>query len=368
MKITKLTPEQEAARPAYRDKWIKIGLNTNPANRDQAEAGIRAAYELADLEWHNNVVWSPSPLVTAIASPIAAVLLTRQATDPKTVDAVIDRKLSGMFATATEQETVADQIRVVIDTVTSGRLGPSRNTPPSESDLLEAIRSLWWRYRGGAWWVSWTAWRAYFVDVCGLELPAQAAKALQSRRDSAAAGWWWPHTDFTVVTDNPSVIHRLRLGPDGWGSHCLHSETGPAIAWDGWGLYFWRGLNVPAWVIEDPTVARIAKEQNIEVRRAGVESLGWDRFVVEAGLVLVAEAPDPGHPDPSATIRLYDVDSTFWGDQIRLALVTNGSPERDGTVRSYGLEVPVSHSDPVEAVAETYGLSADEYRLLERRT
>lgn len=54
--------------------------------------------------------------------------------------------------------------------------------------------------------------------------------------------------------------------------------------------------------------------------------------------------------------------------RIRLLMCTNGTAERDGTRRSYGLKVPAHVSDPVEAAAWTAGLSKDQYAQMARRT
>jgi hypothetical protein len=49
-------------------------------------------------------------------------------------------------------------------------------------------------------------------------------------------------------------------------------------------------------------------------------------------------------------------------------LVTNGSAERDGTRRRYGLPVPVDVPDAVAAAAWTYGLRREQYARMARRT
>ncbi len=51
-----------------------------------------------------------------------------------------------------------------------------------------------------------------------------------------------------------------------------------------------------------------------------------------------------------------------------MILAVNGSAERDGRRRRYGLTVPGFFDDPVEAAGWTYGLSAEQYSLLVRRT
>src|SRR3990167_6064314 len=60
-KIEELTQEQKELLSVYRDKWLAIGLSTDPANRAEAERGVWLAYELARLE-KPKVVWCLSPL------------------------------------------------------------------------------------------------------------------------------------------------------------------------------------------------------------------------------------------------------------------------------------------------------------------
>ncbi len=57
-----------------------------------------------------------------------------------------------------------------------------------------------------------------------------------------------------------------------------------------------------------------------------------------------------------------------WGVPNRMLLAVNGSAERDGRRRRYGLSVPASIEDPVVAAGWSYGLSGAQYAQLIRRT
>lgn len=59
-KITKLTPEQEARLPEYVEKWTKIGLSTEPANRPVTEEAVKRAYEVAGLPPPEHILWADS--------------------------------------------------------------------------------------------------------------------------------------------------------------------------------------------------------------------------------------------------------------------------------------------------------------------
>jgi hypothetical protein len=123
------------------------------------------------------------------------------------------------------------------------------------------------------------------------------------------------------------------------------------------------------WMIEQPeqlTATAIFKEPNAERRRCMVERRGWDRFVLDAKLALVDSSDDPGNPGQQ--ILLYDVPEQLYDTPIRVLLCTNGSPERDGQRRRFGLTVPADCPTALGAAAWTYGLNEKRYAGVTRRT
>lgn len=71
------------------------------------------------------------------------------------------------------------------------------------------------------------------------------------------------------------------------------------------------------------------------MRRSAIERLGWNTYIRDAGMTLVASRPDPGNP--GAELGLY-------GD------------------------VPGNLDNPIDAAAWTYGLTGELYATLARRT
>ncbi|MEV4257677.1 DUF6745 domain-containing protein [Spirillospora sp. NPDC049652] len=179
-----------------------------------------------------------------------------------------------------------------------------------------------------------------------------------------SCGWWWPGDEECVVSERPVDV-RTETAPD--GGRRPHSLDGQAVRYaDGWGFHAVNGTRVPEWVVTDPTPERIAAEPNVEVRRCAIERIGWDAYIEAAGLRLLGSAPDPGNP--GSELRLFDLPSHTWGAPARLLLAVNGSLERDGTRRRYGLTVPADLPDPIAAAAWTYGLDPAQYARLQRRT
>ncbi len=409
----------------YAAEWIARGVDCSPVDRVSVEDGIRRCYEFAGIPWHGNVVWVRSPIVVGFAGPIASALLGHRAVRGAVGDAVhgavrgaVHRAVRGAVGVAVDdavhdavdgavdgavrgavdgavrgavgvavRDAVHDAVGVAVDGAVHDAVGVAVDgavrgavrgavhgavgvavrdavhdaVDDAVHDAVDgAVRGAWWRYIGGQWWGAWSGWRSYFRDICHLDLPGDMWDRHAAYEAANQAGWWWPHQQFVIISERPTELHREEIGPAGWGSHRLHNPVGPSIAWgDEWALYHWHGMRVPAWVVEGPTAALIAAEPNAEVRRCGIESYGWDRWIGETGMVPVA-SDEWGD--------LYDPPVGLVPAGVRLLVVVNGTPERDGTVRRYGLLTDRRHTTALAAVADSYGLSAGEYATLGRRT
>ncbi|MFI6497780.1 DUF6745 domain-containing protein [Nonomuraea typhae] len=346
------------------DEWLGHALSTRPADRPAAEAAITLLYEQLDC---------PAPAFTWVGSPSAALarvppgvplqafsrmrshrdlsLAQRLATHVSGLRARLDAGAGREQASSGRSgdpldAAVRDPLRAV---VRDGICAPIRLALPL------AGRLTWYGQHDAYWIAHYDARHRAGGQTFGGRIGELAPWAQLAR----SCGWWWPLEDRCVIAERPVSI-RLRDGR-------LHSGTGPAVTFpDGWSVYALDGFVVPEWVVTGPTPELIENEPNVEVRRLAIERLGWDRYLETAGLRLVARAPDPGNP--GADLELYDLPRTPLGYTPRVLLAVNGSLERDGTRRRYGLGVPHFLDDPVAAAAWTYGLSACHYAQLARRT
>lgn len=181
-----------------------------------------------------------------------------------------------------------------------------------------------------------------------------------------STGWWWAFDDVCVMTERPTALHTEPT-PDGvHNQQRLHHRDEPALRYsDGSEVFVQHGTIVPEWVVMDPTVARIALEPNVEIRRTAIERIGWDVYIDAAELKLVDRVDDPGNP--GCVLQLFATPQE-WGDDGRILLATNGSLERDGHCRRYGLPVPQRFSSALDAAGWTYGVRGSDYARLVRRT
>jgi len=266
------------------------------------------------------------------------------------VDAQVDAQVCDQVCDQVD-DLVDDQVRDQVDALVRALVRDQVR------DQVDAQVYAWYRSRiAGQHWASVYAWAEAMasIGVAGLH-PLDGQMQI-----ARSAGWWWPYRSFAVITDRP---HQLKLDHQGR----MHNPAGPAIQYrDGWGFHVWHGRRVPEWVITEPSMERIAGEKNSEIRRCGIESMGWERFTAQLGTGPQAVSPDPGNPGQQ--LYLYDIPERLWGSRVKLVLCTNGTPERDGTRRRYGQTVPHRFDDPVEAVAWTTGLSKEQYARTVRRT
>jgi len=182
-----------------------------------------------------------------------------------------------------------------------------------------------------------------------------------------AACWWYPHRDFIMVCERPSVIHRELTRPRGWGSHRLHCADGPAVAWpDGWGVYAIHGVRVPfhqRHVVERPdtiTVAEIETERNAELRRVMIDRYGPARYVTDSGAVVVHELPPEHQMVGLRTARLLRKEVPDDEPIIYVDLL-NSTPEPDGSIKRYMLRVDPNAYDG-DAARNAHAAAASTWR------
>jgi len=377
-RIDALTDEQTAQLQPWADRWIAMGLSTEPADFDQFEVHARACYELAGLDWPGIVVRVSSPLAAAWAVPLTAMVLGEIRSGDQVSDQVNGQVLGQVSDQVLGQVSgqVRDQVNGQVNGQVSGQVNGQVHGQVSDQvngqvsgqvrDLASSA-SLW----DTRWWWGWAAYSTFFRDVCKLELAKDLWPNVAAIEGAQTAAWsWWPQKNFVVVCDRPTEIHREQVEEAGWNSHRLHNPTGPAIAFrDGWSMWAINGVIATEQIVMAPetlTMADVWAETNAEVRRVMCEQIGWDRFIQMAGLTAVHEEPDPANP--GHTLQLFDLPEKVYEQPVRLVLMTNASPERDGHRKRYGLTAPASCATAVGAIAWTFGVSESEYRSLARAT
>jgi hypothetical protein len=426
-----LTPAHRQIVSGIRDRWAAAVSSTAPVDRAAAAEAVRRLYETHRLHQPSLTIWMDSPLGCIYAAAVVGQLREQLRNEFVTqltrgqLQYQLGRQLWHTLGLQI-REQLGDQLGVRLRGPLSSELEDQLSGPLQgqlNSQLWGQLRGqikgklhdqLWDQLSGGPWdefwdqfggelriqlgarrgpqdddwdWPEIDGWDeaghqhsvfpwndadALAFDDCVLPIAGRPADPRLDALSSVLTrtGWLIPMPGAVIVGPRPAVLHRDARGD-------LHNRAGLAVAYpDGWGFYAWHGRRVPGWVIVAPSIEAIAAEENVEVRRCAIESLGWDQFIAEAGLVPVtagasadpaaAQVPDPGNPGQH--LVLYDVPERLWGDRIRLLMCTNGTPERDGTRRRYGLKVPARISDPVQAAAWTAGLGKDDYAQMVRRT
>ncbi|MCO5999041.1 DUF6745 domain-containing protein [Actinoallomurus rhizosphaericola] len=349
--------------------WRSVAFATGPADRERAEAGIRAAYAAAGLTGPERFVWAPSPAFGAVA----AVLLD----DPGHAERLRQGGLGDQVDRVGAALGTADAGRSVRDAVrtrpweaarTAARAGLSAQEwsaawARTGGDLWRQVDGLVVRIRRGLGELAAgeaeallreatldavlgqhdAPWLALFDAVGGLADLTGLAETAQ------AAGWWWPYEGLAIVCDRPSELHRDEPGR-------LHRGDGPALSYpDGFALHAWRGMPIPAdfiGTLTGLTAERIAAEENAELRRVMLENFGYDRYLAETGA-------RPVHRDETGVLWRIDLP----GDEpVAMVEVVNSTPEPDGTSRTYYLRVPPGTRTAREGVAWTFGLTEQDYQ------
>ena len=359
IEIARLSEPQRVRLGEYARCWSELRSSTAPCDRAAAQAGVERAYTAAGLPPPGDIVWGGGPLEIAHswarARNTAGENVRAQVIDNacRRAEGAVDRTIglavkvalasepgltrTSAFCASIEQavqrdcERVRPNLRALLASLFAshsiGRLGFAACAFPFHSTaLLGALE--------------------YFHDVC--DLRRQTAPVAGLWQIAKNASWMLPHRHVCWLAERPDAVRQDARGR-------LHFGTGPAVSYpDRWSAYAWKGVLVPPWIIEHPelvTVRTISAALDPQVRRCMIEIMTPERFIAQGGACRVSQ----------------DETGVLWRQRWRWEAwaaveVINGTPEPDGSLKRYYLQVPANMRSAREAVAWTYGLPEQRYR------
>jgi hypothetical protein len=370
----------------YLDRWAAAHSSCEPADRGTAEEGIRLAYASAGLAPPQRIIWCGGPLEIAqhlaaasaddlIGANVKAEVFDRvrdrvgtfaevfwkevlvaatQLTDRKSIGAAVDDYNRCKAVSAAVNRLVRDAadeslfgLRLRARHAALRLRGGPRLLPRSGFDEVAVgphdVASL------GVY--------EYLHDILAWQEPTQPMQGLW--KIAKSAGWIVPHEHVCWISERPSILRtdaRARL----------HGADSPALQYrDGWSAYAWKGVQVPAWTIEHPervTRSDLANTFDPVLRNCLIEIMTPERFIESGGPARVSQ-------DDTGVLwrKLWGYRGVTIGSWTAVEVV-NGTAESDGSRKRYVLRVPSRMRSAREAVAWTYGLTAEQYAGLELRT
>ncbi len=362
-KIETLTPEQESLLPVYRDKWLKIGLSTESADRPLAEEGIREAYKISGLA-EPRIVWCASPLVNGLTRFFYQKNLpVRDSVGVSVWDSVWasvwDSVRDSVGASVRDSVWVSVRDSVGDSVWASVRDSVWVSVRDSVGDSVGASvwDSVWasvWDSVGGQHDAPLLGFYDYFSEVCNLKSETRKLSGLW--KIAKSAGWFLPHEHICWVSERHNILRRDERGR-------LHCENDIALAYpDGWGVWAWHGVRVPQEIILHPekiTFQDIVSEQNIETAHVKLERLGLEKFLEQSQPQILHEDIDgSGKPRQLLKINMpHDPDKA-------VVLVKVTCPSMD---RNYLIRVHPNTVSCAEGIARSFGLTEKQYAPLRER-
>jgi hypothetical protein len=300
-KIAEITEEQKSKAPEWVDKWVKIGLSTDPIDFEEAKKWAFEVYKIAGMEPPLTVIKVDSPLQAAFSGAYSYLLLSEQGSSGKPawepVWASLCEPLWGSVGKSVKAalddpvwDSVCNSVWTPLDKAVWKRVGDAVWDSVWDSirnydcgfvgeSLAEPLRSfankiaLDGLYNHGVnqFFCPFPAYTTYVRDVLGWQGQDDDLLKIETfEMLCKTCGWTWWHEKILVISDRPK---HILLDTEGR----LHSEDNHSILYrDGWGLCHWHGTGIPSkWVLDKkPAVKELLSIGDIEQRRAGFEMIG----------------------------------------------------------------------------------------------
>ena len=340
-KINNLTLEQEKLLEVYRDKWMKIGLCTKPADRPKAEQALCDAYEIAGLTKPKQIIWTTSPLAGSI---LVSILKDEELM--KDICGKLNAKKFevGDSVWGSIESSVGDSVRSSVgDSVRSSvwdsvwdSVGDSVGDSVWSSvwdSVGDSVRSSVWSSVWDSVWdsvgdsvrssvrssvgdsvggsvrssVGDSVWSSVWDSVGDSVWDSVRSSVVEAIFGQQDANWLGFYNYFLEVLnlkeECAKLIPLMNLAKhSNWvypykniavisekpktctlRNGVIHNETGPAIEYvDGFSIYALQGIRIPEWLIEtekeDISVEKILKMDNTEQRRVAMKYIGFHKF------------------------------------------------------------------------------------------
>ena len=405
-----ITPEELAMMKAHTQMWIDRAMRTDPIEPDKIIPAIKSLYAVAGLK-EPRVVIVPSPRVMAFAGGFASAIwwlrknpgkfisaatdtatldATRAATYATTRDATYDATFAATDAAIDDATDAATADATFTATFTATEAATDAATFAATLAATDAARTsnaglvrfflncaTRWNalYQGGNMWAPYDCYLTACRDILGLRLP-EHEKYQAWEQCAIHGGFRLMHEEFCIVSDFPEILKKDEQNRP-------HADDGPSHRWrDGWELYYWHGVQVTRQIVMAPetlTIEQVRKEENAEVRRVMIERIGWDRFCKLADLKVIHRdtmtANFPALP-VSETVHADMRAVTSYREGTEVAELLESSEFKDfddhplkfvrvtdpSTGEHYVLRVWHENTRAYQAVAQTFGMTEEEYR------
>jgi hypothetical protein len=271
-KIDKLTPEQEALIPVYKEKWRRIALSTEPIDRQKVAEAVKIACAAAGYEKEPKIIFFESPKAACEA------VLKSEGNGEK----VRQLDTDNINCIPGIDDDIARQIQWQVDEDVWEKLWQEMAIPL----YYEMYEQGWWtleiqlEYSKGCSDVNLLmpeslAGYGSVYDFCISVLNCECDRNLwQMFHDIIKyCGWIFDFEETWFVCDRPRIVSFD-------SQQRLHAEAAPAIQFaDGYSLYSYHGVTLPEkygklhphqwqsqWLLE---------EENPELRQVLIQGIGY---------------------------------------------------------------------------------------------
>ncbi len=323
MKLEKLSEEQESKLSEYRDKWLKIGLSTDRADRPLCQSIIADVYKVANLEAPKLFIWLESPLEGAIV----ATFLADSKFGPSVQKEVRDQVWDQVWDQVRDQ--VWDQVWAQVGAQVWAQVGAQ-----VRDQVGAQVRDQVYKCGYGFHDSEWLGFYEFFLKECGIK---DVEELIPLMRLAENCGWWWPFNGAVIFTERPIKIYRNE-------QFRLHNFDDAAIEYnDGFKLFRFNGVNVPQKYVNQKSFTKeeILAEENADIRREMIRKIG----IEEAIKILEAKVLDKKDG--------YELISLDIGDKIARPYLKMKNPSIDA-IHIEG--VPAEIKTVYEALAFRNGL------------